>query len=482
MRDYVSFFLNGSPVQARGRDALGLLAPWLRGERGLTGTKIACGHGACGSCSVLVGRPNREGSFDYQPVNSCLFPVFAAQGAHVVTVEGVNGAAHVGGGDDGVLSPIQGAMVECHGAQCGFCTPGMVITLTANAQRGPLQSRDAAQSALEGNLCRCTGYAPILDAALSIETEAVASLNTLYPPATLALPQAEAIEIHVAADALQSEQTLFAPQTLAEALAWKASHLGAIVVAGATEVGLAMSVQNWAPREILSLNQVAELEEVSVEDGALMLGARANWTQVRAFVRNVVPELAGLLNRWGSPQLRNAGTVAGNVMRAASNSDSLPFLLVCEAELEMVNRAGARRLKVRDYLADKSAVASDELLRRVAVPLPGKAQTLKLYKVTERRAFARSVVSMALLLTVRDGAVEEIKIAMGGAAPDAMRLLRTENFLRGQPLRAETWRQAARIAQSEVSPVSDAAASREYRHQLVGNLLRKFGREINAMT
>ena len=476
MRDFVSFFLNGQPVQVRGRAAFGLLAPYLRGERGLTGTKIACGHGACGSCSVLIGRPNNDGETDYQPINACLFPVFAADGAHVVTVEGVNGAAHVGGGDDGVLSPVQSAMVECHGAQCGFCTPGMVVTLTARCQNGGFASRGEAQAVLEGNLCRCTGYAPILDAALAIDAAQMTPLNRLYP--IYADVPDGSVQITVAADDLEGEQTVFVPTTLAQAAQWKAAHPAAIVVAGATEIGLAMSVKGVAPREILSVANVAELDEIRVENGELMLGARANWTQVEAATRDVVPAFAQLLQRWGSPQLRNMGTVAGNVMRAASNSDSLPFYLVCEAELELVGATGTRRLKVGDYVADKTSVRTDELLARVVVPLPDEAQVLRIYKVTERRAFARSVVSAALLLTAQNGTIDAIKIAVGGAAPDAIRLPQTEAWLRGQPLESATWRGAAEIAQAEVAPISDAAARREYRLQLVGNLLKKFGREI----
>ena len=478
MRDFLFLHINGQPARIRGRDALGLLANYLRAERHLTGTKIACGHGACGSCSVLIGRPDEDGAVNYRTINACLFPVFAADGAHVITVEGVNGPAHVGGGDDGALSPVQSALVECHGAQCGFCTPGIVVALTARCQSAAPQTRDEAQSALEGNLCRCTGYAPILDAALAIDATQLTPLGQLYPAPVVTPP--ESVEIHVAADEFEDAQTLFAPVTLAEAIAWKAAHPGAIVVAGATEIGLAMSVNQLAPREILSLAGVEGLDEIGVENGALILGARANWTQVQAATREVLPAFCELLNRWGSPQLRNAGTVAGNLMSAAPNADSLPLYLVCEAELELVGSSGTRRISVADYLADKSSVSPDELLARIRVPLPGDDQILRLHKVTERRAFARSIVSAAFLLTTRGGTSDEIKIAVGGAAPGAIRLPETEALLRGQTLADCDWRAAASVARGEVSPVSDAAASREYRLQLVGNLVRKFGREITS--
>ena len=480
MRDSICFVLNGQARRVRGRDALNMLAPWLRQTQRLTGTKIACAHGACGSCSVLVGRPDGENGLHYQPMNACILPVFAVEGAHIITVEGLNGPAHVGGADSGAISPVQRALVECHGAQCGFCTPGIAVTLTAFHQGATLTSRDAAQSVLEGNLCRCTGYAPILDAALSVESAAVTPLNEFYPAAALPFAPAETVEIDVAADELEGAQTLFAPLALNEAVAWKAAHPGAVVVAGATEVGVKMSVEGWAPREILSLTRVADLEWVRAEAGELSLGARASWTRVKALAQTALPEFAELLGRWGSPQLRNAGTVAGNVMRAASNGDALPLFLVCEAQLELVGASGTRRVPVADWLRDRQSVKADEILARVVLPLPSAEQTLKLYKVSKRRAFDRSIVSAAFLLDARAGLIEEIKIACGGAAPNAMRLRQTEDFLRGKPLANASFAAAASIARAEVSPASDAAASAQYRVLLVGNLVRKFGREMVA--
>ncbi len=495
MRDQLFFFLNGQKVQIGGRDALAMLAPTLR-RRGLTGTKIACAHGACGSCSVLLGRPTGN-EITYQTVNACILPVFACDGAHIISVEGLNGPNHVGGQDDGTLSRVQRAMVECHGAQCGFCTPGMVVALTAFHQKNRSQTpnlRDEVQSALEGNLCRCTGYTPIIDAALSVSQNSVTEngvensdfplLAALYPAAFLCdelLHEVENdVEIHVSADELESEQHLFSPRTLEAAARWKAAHPAAVVVAGATEIGVRISVQNFAPREILSLARVegGDEVEIDIENGALVLGARATWTQIMQQIGGIAPEFAAFLTRWGSPQLRNAGTVAGSIMGASPISDSLPFLLICDAELEFFTESGARRVKIADFLSADSKTRSNGLLRRVLVPLPVPHQRLRLFKVSKRRAFDRSIVSAAFLITVRDGCIENIKISCGGVAPTALRLTQTETFLRGKTLEAATWREAGKIAQSEISPVSDAAASRDYRVQLVAGLLRKFGSEL----
>ncbi|HEX8466071.1 MAG TPA: FAD binding domain-containing protein [Abditibacterium sp.] len=475
MRDHLSFFLNGQLQTVSGRGAFEMLAPYLRRERGLCGTKIACAHGACGSCSILLGKPTANG-FHYSPINSCILPVFGCDGAHIITVEGLNGPEHIGGRDDGVMSEVQRAMVDCHASQCGFCTPGIAVTLTAFHQTQTTATREKICSALEGNLCRCTGYSPIIEAGMSVETANLKNLNELYPPKMLRFPIQQNAKIDVAADEIEGEQHLFVANSMEAAATWKAEHPNAVVTAGATETGVAMSVKGFAPREILSLARVEGADEVTVENGALVLGARANWTQVKAQTRDVLPEFAEFLERWGSPQLRNAGTVAGSIAGASAISDSLPFLLVCEAKLELLSVSGTRMLPISQFL-NGEAMQPDELLRRVVVPLPSEKQKLRLFKVSKRRAFDRSIVSAAFLLSARDNRIENVRIALGGVAATALRLPQTEAFLRDKPLENATWRAAGEVALQEISPRSDASASREYRQQLVASLLRKFGSE-----
>lgn len=478
-----SFFLNGQPTRVSGRAALGMLAPFLRREKGLVGTKTACSEGACGSCSVLLGKPNGA-TFHYDSVNACLLPVWNCDGCHVVTVEGLNGPDLVSGQDTGKLSPVQNALVQCHGTQCGFCTPGIAVTLTAFHENGAEICRENVQSALEGNLCRCTGYSPIIEAGMSVDRANLRTLEQIYPaqPMREVLDEKTSanVEIYVAPDEIEAAQRLFVPRSLAAALRWKTRYPGAIVVAGATEVGVAMNLKGFAPPEILSLARVEGLDEVSIENGVLILGARATWAQVaeNPKVRENVPELATLLARWASPQLRNVGTVAGNIVRASPISDSLPFLLVCEAEIELESLAGARRVAIAEFLEGGPNLRPDELLKHVFVPLPSPETTLRLFKVAKRRAFDRSIASAAFLLKKRGETIESIAIAFGGVAPQALRLKQTEDFLREKPLCAATWRQASQIAQDEISPLSDSAASAEYRRQLVTNLLRKFGGEV----
>ena len=482
MRDTIQFFLNGHWEEVGGRAALQMLAPWLRADCGLTGTKIACAQGACGSCSVLLGRPTRDG-FDYQPINACIFPVYNCDGCHVISVEGLNGPELARGQDTGQLSAVQNALVNCHGAQCGFCTPGIAISLTAlhEVKRGEADKAEV-ERALEGNLCRCTGYASIIESGLAVERADVRGLDEIYPPQLLleklSRSASDDVEISAVPSANLGAQRLFAPRNWDAALAWKAAHPNALVVAGATEIGVSLNATHETPGEILSLARIEGADEITLGNGVLTLGARATWARLLAFDLSSLPELEKLLRRWASPQLRNTGTVAGNIIKASSISDSLPFLLVCEAELEL-HATKTRRVGIADWLANPK-LAPDELLRRVHVPLPSSVQTTRIYKVTKRRVYARSIVSAALVLNAREGIIEGAKIALGGVGETALRLPQTEDWLRGQSLEAATWREAGSRAQDEIAPISDGEASAEYRRRLVVGLLRKFGSELNV--
>lgn len=451
-QDFVFFFLNGRPVRVQGESAFGSLAEYLRRECGLTGTKIACAQGACGACTVLVGRSAGD-KLSYLPVNSCLQRVFQLHGAHVVTVEGL----HPEGERDPELNPIQQAMWECHGAQCGFCTPGFVMSMTA---WGENPDRPDAKTSLCGNLCRCTGYAAILEAASSVDWERHRRVEELYPSGALL----EEIWALGTTEVVFGGHEVFAPGTLAEAVEWRSANPDARVISGGTEFGTMEAVSN-RPSKWLSLGGVAELKAISVTGDSVIIGAGANWASVQDAVRGALPEFAELLDRWGSPQLRSAGTVGGSIVNASAVSDVLPLLLVCEAELEVHGPQGERRIPVEG----KTELGSGEMLVRVRVPLPAAAGAkLRLKKISRRNGFDRAVVNAAFWW--KPG---EIRIAFGGAGDRVLRLTGTEKeFLGGaSPERA------AEVAQSEISPKTDGTAGAAYRRQLVTNLLTQWARE-----
>ena len=476
MRDHLVLFVNGKRHVVAGSRAALTLSEFLRGDLSLVGTKIVCSEGDCGACSVLVGRPSSGGDhLEYRTIDACIAFLYQLDGCHVVTVEGLKRS--------GVLSPVQQTMVDQHGSQCGFCTPGFVV-----AMHGMLENRagngDAARlteaelrHGLSGNLCRCTCYVQILEAGAAINATGTSPLRDTYPEADMLAEFARLADQSVLTEWHdgRSERRVCVPRTIDEAVQFKSRHPDAKVVCGATDVGVQRNHRRIDPEAILCLNVVAELDYVSEDDGQLVIGAGATWSRIERFVEHRVPEYHQILTRFGSPQIRNVGTLGGNLANASPIADSLPFHYVADSELELVSVRGTRRVAVTDFYQGykQLAMEADELIVAVHTPLPADDEMLKLYKVSKRRDMDISTVTAAVLLRLDGETIARARLALGGVGPTVVRLPKVERLLAGRPFTADTMRQAGRTARGEITPISDVRASAEYRLQLAENLLAK---------
>ncbi len=462
MRDHLRFYLNGRPQAVRGDAAFASLTDYLRGRLGLIGTKVVCAEGDCGACTVLVGRPAGNALL-YAPVDSCIQFLYQLDGTHVVTVEGL--------AQNGDLHPVQRAMVECHGSQCGYCTPGFVMALAGWAERGCQQNQ---RLALTGNLCRCTGYLPILDAATAIAAEPPASVSSRYDtPALVAeLSDCAAEPLRVA----DGRRTFAAPTVLADAVAFKADHPNAVVIAGGTELGVLRNKRGEDPAAILTLARIPGLRSIDQMDDRVVIGANVTWAQVERDLVPILPALDPIVRRFGSPQIRAVATLAGNVIHGSPIADSLPLLLVMDAELELVSPRGLRRRPINGFYTGykQKDMAADELLTRVLLPLPAADERLRLYKVSRRNDLDIATFGAAIRVVESDGLIHLAAVAYSGVGPTVARLPRTEAALTGKPFRESTFRHAGRIARSEITPLTDVRGGRDFRSQLAGNILAKF--------
>lgn len=459
MRDTIQFFVNGVPHRVGGEAVLQTLSRYLRYEQRATGTKIVCEEGDCGACTVLIGRAEKS-SLRYQPINSCIQFLFQLEGTHVVTVEGLSRG--------GPLTPLQDSMVRCHGAQCGYCTPGFIMAMAAmyeEPRKAALEARDVT-CALTGNLCRCTGYEPIIKAALEVENQP--SMEKLYPskPMLAAMTPGEPVLIG----------TFFRPVELRAAIEFKAAHPKCVIVQGATDFGVWRTKRGFEAPAILSLDGIAGLNELTTSGGELHVGGRVTLARLEAYVRERVPALAPILDRFGSPQIKNAGTLSGNIANASPIADTLPFLYVTEARLELTGLSGVRTVPIAAFYKGYKTLdlQPDEIITRIVIPLPADSDTLRLYKVSKRSHLDISSFTAAMLMR-RDGdRVAGIRIAFGGVGPLVLRLPRTESSLSGKPFSLASLHAAGAVAKEEITPISDVRGSRDFRLQLAENLLRKF--------
>jgi xanthine dehydrogenase small subunit len=448
MRDHIRLLINGREHNIRGREVFATLANYLRYDFGATGTKIVCEEGDCGACTVLV----RKGD-EFVSVNSCILSIFQLDAASIVTVEGLK------------MNAVQEAMVACHGAQCGYCTPGFVVTMTGLFETQDRVDEKTARDGLVGNLCRCTGYEPIIKAACAVDGSSMKRMRELYP---------RTIDDNAEVLIEQDGRTFFAPATLDEALSFKRKFKPCTIVQGATDVGVWINKRAYSSATMMSLAKLRELNDLRDDGDAIVAGANVTLTQFETFTRDRIPELHRILNIFGSPQIKNAGTLVGNIANGSPIGDTLPYLFVSGATLELASVDGTRVVAVSDFYRGYKQfdLQPHEIITRVRVPIV--RDTLRLYKVSRRKDLDISAFTAAIRLRVSDSHIEQATIAYGGVAPVVMRLPKTESYLSGKAIASDTFEEAGRVARGEVAPISDVRGSRDYRLQLAENILCKF--------
>jgi xanthine dehydrogenase small subunit len=475
MRSSIVFYLNGKRQEVSGEQAFQTVSDHLRYVRGLTGTKVVCAEGDCGACTVLVSR-FREGRLQpYQGINSCIAFVYSLHRSHVITVEGLKTGTE--------LHPVQDAMVEKQGSQCGFCTPGFVCSLallTEDAKREgfPLSDRKV-RNYTTGNLCRCTGYAPILDAGVSIEVAQAPLLASLYgddqiEAALRALP-GESIRIR------GDLKEVFLPQTLAEALAERASAPDIRLSAGTTDLGVVSNKGKLNLTRILSLQEIGELSRVSKDEAFVRVGARASLHSVERELEGDFPEFSKMLRIFASPQIKNSATLVGNLMNASPIADTIPFLRVAEAKVVLASSRGEGVLDINSFILPgykKLDCKPDELV--TALLIPRTNHSFKLFKVSNRKDLDISAVTFAARFRLENGVFRDFSLALGGVGPSVLRMEKIEKEVTGKPLTLTLFRDLAANLGSLISPISDVRGSAGYRMQVARNLLLKFHDEVSA--
>lgn len=465
--------LNGRLASLTGVSPHATALDWLR-SLGLTGAKEGCAEGECGACAILVARPGLDAPTEWVAVNACLVPAVTLEGQEVVTVEGL--------GSPEALHPVQRELAQRGGSQCGYCTPGFVCSMAAEYYRPgrssttdppptPYAAHDVGANgfdldALSGNLCRCTGYRPIRDAALALGEPAADDTLARRAQEPPPVPATTRVTLHGA--------ELARPATLADALKLWADHPDATVVAGSTDWGVEVNLRGARAPFVIVVDQLPELRGLDVADDVIEIGAALTLTEVERRLAGRVPLLEQLIPQFASRLVRNAATLGGNLATASPIGDAAPALLALGAEAVLVSQRGERVVPLDQFFPGyrRPALAPGELIRSVLVPQPLAAVT-DFFKVSKRRLDDISSVAVAVALDVDDEHVRRVRIGLGGVAATPIRALRTEEALLGRRWDTRTVAEAAEVLASEGTPLDDHRASAAYRRAMLGQALHR---------
>ncbi|NVZ28157.1 xanthine dehydrogenase small subunit [Pseudomonas gingeri] len=472
----IQFLLNQELRSEHALDPNLTVLNYLREHLGKPGTKEGCASGDCGACTVVVGELHTDDSgterIRYRSLNSCLTFVSSLHGKQLISVEDLK--------HQGQLHSVQKAMVECHGSQCGFCTPGFVMSLFALQKNSEAPDSHKAHEALAGNLCRCTGYRPILAAAEQAccnkpadqfdarEAQTIARLKAIAPTETGELNS--------------GDKRCLVPLTVADLAELYGSHPEARLLAGGTDLALEVTQFHRPLPVMIYVGNVAELKRVETFDDRLEIGAATPLSDCYAALKAEYPDFGELLQRFASLQIRNQGTLGGNIGNASPIGDSPPLLIALNAQLVLRKGSGSRTLALEDYFIDYRVTArqESEFIEKIIVPRASAEQRFRAYKVSKRLDDDISAVCAAFNLQIENGVVADARIAFGGMAAIPKRARACEAALVGAAWNLAGIERACRALAEDFTPLSDFRASKEYRLLSAQNLLRKYFIELQT--
>jgi xanthine dehydrogenase small subunit len=460
----IRFLLNDQPVSLDNAEPGLTVLQYLRTNLGLTGTKEGCAAGDCGACTVVLGAVE-SGRVRYNAINSCITPVGALHGKQLLIIE------HLQQGD--ALHPIQQAMVDCHGSQCGFCTPGIVMSLFAwwRAVKDGVVEPDHHNiaEALSGNLCRCTGYQPIFRAA------ARACDAPAEPPSTDVVEQLESLQAEADGQLAFGDMHFFCPTSSAELARLLGNWSNARLVAGATDLGLELTQQLKRPPVLIHTARVAELLAIEETAEAVKIGAAVTYSAMQPALKHNFPAFAELLERLGSLQIRNQGTLGGNIANASPIGDTPPVLLALDACVHLRSLFGVRTVPIAQFFTGyrTTALRQGEFIETVEIPKLKADEVLKVYKISKRFDDDISAVCFAIWLKWDGDTIRDVRIGCGGMAATPARAIHTENALRGNKFDEAAVQAAEAALTQDFQPLDDLRASAAYRLAVTANLLRR---------
>lgn len=465
MRSKILLYINGEKHLVEGEYAFWPLSRYVREHVGLTGTKVVCAEGDCGACTVLVTTRDLD---HFQSINSCISPVFSNDGKHIVTVEGLDAL------QEGPHA-VQQAMIKGNGAQCGFCSPGFVMSLTDLYEQHKNVDEKMVRQYTTGNLCRCTGYRDIIKSALNVNLQEYRSVKEFYLTES---NKQELKTITQEALCIETNNSLVAiPTTLVEFFSFQKEYPHARLLSAATDIGVLMNKGKWEQNQFIFLGRIQEFNVLSTDGDEIYIGANKTLQEVEHGMGACYPQFSHFLEEFASPQIKNRGTLVGNIANGSPIGDSLPFLSVVGTVICIASSSGEREVAITKFYKGYKQLDLEpgEIIVGVKIPKLKAGIHLNLYKVANRTHLDISSVSAAFYLEKSDtNEVKTLRIAYGGVAPTVIRLFDLENEYRGKVFNLDSAKSLGREIADTIKPLTDVRGSAEYRKKVSGNLPVRF--------
>ena len=476
VRNHIRFILNDEAIELGNFSSSLTLLDYIRLQKSLKGTKEGCAEGDCGACTVLVGRLKSDG-IRYETVNSCIRFMGSLDACHVVTIEHLKG-------ENGELHPVQQAMVNQHGSQCGFCTPGFVMSLYALWMSTPNPTNTQIERALQGNLCRCTGYEPIVKAAIEVSQSSDPVHDKLNLERASIIKQLGDMHNGQRVEIKHEGDLIIIPQDVKDLANARAEHPNSTIVAGSTDVGLWVTKHMHDISPTVFINHLQELHSINVEANGITIGACVSYTDMQSIIAEHFPQMEAFWNRIGGEQVRNMGTVGGNIANGSPIGDTPPALIALGAQVTLSTASDQRTLPLKDFFIEygKQDRSEGDFVKNVHIPFATPNDMFAVYKISKRRDEDISALCCAIKMNVENGVMKNVAIAFGGMAGTPMHAIETEKLLEGKAWSLESIRKAKAGIDLDFSPLTDWRASKEYRSLAAKNVLERFYIEMTDGT
>jgi len=459
----IQFIFENKLIELKNPDPNQTILNFIREKLKKTGTKEGCAEGGCGACTIVLGELENK-KIKYKAINSCISFTPTLHGKQLIVVENLVS-------QDGSYHPVQEAMAKYHASQCGFCTPGFVMSIFAMSKNKKNNNNDDIKDAISGNLCRCTGYRPIIDAAKNIKKK---YSDEFYKNSKKTINLLK--KIHSKSIIIENkDKKYFAPKTINELRTVIQKNPDSDFLSGGTDLSLKVTKDRQEIKKIINLNNIKELNFIKIKNNEIIFGSTTPLIEVEKFILKYYPDFNNILRRYGSVQIRNVGTIGGNIATASPIGDTLPLLLSLNAKIIIQTKKGNKQIFLNNFFIKyrKTKLKKGEFIKSIIIPIY-KNHNFKAYKISKRFDDDISSVCASFNLKIKDQRIQDVAIAYGGMAEIPKRAKNCENFLKNSKFSEDIFEKAKNLLKKDFSPISDMRASKKYRLEVAENLLIKF--------